>query len=129
MYCRLTIRFIQYTEETSFILTHTQLHFQPDSPPPPHLPSPLDVRSAELPPGRAIFRSYRQFLNRQGEGLCCHRPGTTGFRFGNKGCAIVRIWEQRTCYIIFSYRHVSAALSLLNKVCNSIDSGYKSYPC
>ncbi len=27
------------------------------------------------------------------------RPYKTDFRFGNKGCAIVRIWEHRMCYI------------------------------
>ncbi len=64
--------------------------------------------------------SYPPFLNRQGESRLFSRPDKTGFRFGNKGCAIVRIWK---CVISsVSYRSVSAALSLLNKVFNSIYS-------
>ena len=51
------------------------------------------------------------------------RPDKTGFKLGNKGYAIVRIWEKRMCVILsVSYRNVSAALSLLNKVYNSIYS-------
>jgi hypothetical protein len=51
------------------------------------------------------------------------RPDKTGFKFGNKGYAIVRIWEKRMCVLLsVSYRNVSAALSRLNKVHNSIYS-------
>jgi len=51
------------------------------------------------------------------------RPCKTGFRFGYKGDAIFRIWEQRICVMLSdSYTNVSAALSLLNKVYNSFYS-------
>jgi hypothetical protein len=44
--------------------------------------------------------SYLPFLlTRKSRGKFS-RPGKTRFRFRNKGCAIVRIWEQRTCFII-----------------------------
>ncbi len=52
-----------------------------------------------------VFRPWLPFLKTKKAGLFT-RPGKTGFRFGNKGCGIVRIWEQRTLYV--SFRNVSA---------------------
>jgi hypothetical protein len=43
----------------------------------------------------AMFKPTRR---KPGGPFSC--PGKTGFRFGYKGCAIVRIWVQRMSYII-----------------------------
>ncbi len=67
----------------------------------------------------------KRFLSRES-----HFPDPTRLFqiFGNKGCAIVSIWEQRTCYILsVSYRNITAALSLLNKAWNYIYSRQKMY--
>jgi hypothetical protein len=44
--------------------------------------------------------SYPPFFNRQGESRAILPIGKTGFKVGNKGCAIVKICKQRKCFII-----------------------------
>jgi hypothetical protein len=49
----------------------------------------------------AVFSAFSSpHFEPTGKQGCFSQRGLSGFRFGNKGRAIVRIWEQRIYYII-----------------------------